>query len=512
MVRRLPVPRIVSHHGCCLVLLVYGLVNAATPQQPVFPGNGPLLAPDRLTSPGIGPIHPQSDPPGFASRHLLTLTFSESLANCFVAREVSDSGPVRDRILGAEVTGAQSTHTKVTLDYVGCPINARMFLHLRGNTTNQTSAWTPQATVRSEGCYQFQLSKQIDLNGLRIATRSPAAFIETRQRNIAANSPNDGIPVVGPLVSMVAFYTAEQQRPLAERIAAHRVTQQIGPRFNGEVDAQLATLNEQLVLLQSMLSKAFSAGTVTIASQSTDELMQVGFGSAPASAAPAPTTGSAGLQLTLHEQLVEQVLAQLPLAGFSANDTEIDRVLRGLRQNPLGLLTAAAPDDILPPMFARVTLVGPKPIEARFEDAAVLVTVVLGFQPVLGSEIPPHRIVMKFTPRIENDGVRVAGELVDVTSADPTAAVPLGEATTTILRQQIAQRLETFVIPDFVPLPALERGPQALKLTGLEIRQGWMVLAYEPQNAAPQGPTLPEQALPVLPTPSDAPTFPAQNR
>jgi hypothetical protein len=170
----------------------------------------------------------------------------EVFLNRLLARSETDTGPVVDNILGANVTGSQYTNTTVTVDVLRCAQLARMELQLNGTTVNQTIGVTPQAAVRSRGTHDFRLTKQVDFDGLQFSTRSPAAWVTPRLNNEGAATPLTGVPLLGPLANQIALNEAQRRRPAAEQVITRRLTDQVAPRFNQEVDQQLSDANVHL--------------------------------------------------------------------------------------------------------------------------------------------------------------------------------------------------------------------------------------------------------------------------
>jgi hypothetical protein len=170
----------------------------------------------------------------------------EAFLNRLLARSDTDTGPVVDNILGANVTGSQNTNTTLTIDVLRCAQMARMELQLNGTTVNQTIGVTPQAAVRSRGEHDFRLTKQVDFDGLQFSTRSPAAWVTPRLNNEGAATPLTGVPLLGPLSNQIALNQAQQRRPAAEQVIIRRLTDQVAPRFNQEVDQQLSDANVHL--------------------------------------------------------------------------------------------------------------------------------------------------------------------------------------------------------------------------------------------------------------------------
>lgn len=206
---------------------------AISPPQPVTAYYPPAASED------AGPLLQQV--PG-----AVRVIVPEAFLNRLLARSETDTGPVVDNILGANVTGSQYTNTTVTVDVLRCAQLTRLELQLNGTTVNQTIGVTPQATVRSRGTHDFRLTKQVDFDGLQFSTRSPAAWVTPRLTNEGAATPLTGVPLLGPLANQIALNQAQQRRPAAEQVITRRLTDQVAPRFNQEVDQQLSDANVRL--------------------------------------------------------------------------------------------------------------------------------------------------------------------------------------------------------------------------------------------------------------------------
>ncbi|MCA9031843.1 MAG: hypothetical protein KDA66_13600, partial [Planctomycetaceae bacterium] len=293
---------------CRIALLLVLCVHGAGSNSGTAQDNPVSLQP--IVSPGPDEQRQLLD---FVSRHGGGIIVSEGAMQTVVGRETTDNGPVQDQILGAYVLGTQSTTARSSLDFVPNSEHARWFIHLRGKTLNCTTSYTPQAIIRSQGEYLFQLSKQVDLTESNVMTRSPAAFMETRQRNFAAHTPADTIPLVGPLVGMAAFMEAENRRPLAERIAAYRLTERIAPKFNSEIDASLVQLNQTLSQLQEQWPKGvLQSPTLHSLSTQSAATLALDFGSGNVTAGPIDwslANPQAGISVVLSEQRLNSWLA-----------------------------------------------------------------------------------------------------------------------------------------------------------------------------------------------------------
>ena len=252
--------------------------------------------------------------------------------------ESHDAGPVRDCILGAQVIGSQSTETAVHVRLVPNDQQAELEFQLSGVTRNMTENRTPQATIQSEGVHRFEVSKSVTFDGKKLLTRSPSATMYPYQRNRSATTPASSIPILGPLVSQYALEMANQRRPMAERIAAQRISEKVVPQFNNSVDERLTELNSQLrdVLPKQLPLLGISEPTTRV--WTTDKQMKVSFAwdtvrSCPEYVPNVAVTDSSELRVALHSEAVKVWLESLPLGGLEIPVDDLDRWQKELQRS-----------------------------------------------------------------------------------------------------------------------------------------------------------------------------------
>lgn len=412
------------------------------------------------------------------------LIISEAFMQRLVANETCEEGPVRDQILGADVVGTQSTKARTEFDFVPQAEGMEWFMHLRGTTRNCTTSYTPQAILRSEGEYRFQISKQIDFRGNLLETRSPAAFIESRQRNLGATTPATGVPIVGPLIGMAAFQQAENRRPLAERIAAYRLTQQIAPRFNDGLDAELAQLNQRWQDLKGSWPAALGPLPELVARSG----QQWGFlaleprlGAGTTLPRQSLIDPGAGVAICLSSERVNEWIRQLPLAGKEISDAEISRLVSFLGGNltPTGpsLPGAESPQNPITPL-ATLLLDSQRPLQLDFQNERVEVEVRFGLRLPVGEDLPSQKLRFALQSVSKGTGWTLRSQIVELVPVDPARDLPAHELVRQVLRQQLEARLVAIDIPRRIPLPEQWAIPhsQAAVLDRLNASGGWLVL------------------------------------
>ncbi|MEZ5942574.1 MAG: hypothetical protein R3C18_14365 [Planctomycetaceae bacterium] len=466
-----------------LMLLFHGgLVNSGTAQD----GPAPVEPPVSYE------LDEQRQLLEFLTKHGGGIVVAEAALQPVMSRETKDNGPVQDQILGAYVLGTQSTTASSSLDLVPNNENARWFIHLRGKTQNCTTSYTPQAIIRSQGEYLFQLSKQVDLTGTTVMTRSPAAFMETHQRNFAAHTPADTIPLVGPLVGMAAFMEAENRRPLAERIAAHRLTERIAPTFNSEADASLVRLNNSLAQLRGKWPNGVLQPP-TIHSRSTQSAAALAIDLGDQSVTTAQldwplVNPQSGVAILLSEQRLNSWLARLPIAGQQFRDTDIDLLVNRIQGKSASgpTLPGAGPGQLV--SLATLILDEQRPLAVQFLDNYTLLELRMRVRPAVGDELPTQVIRLRFDVRQTESAFEMKASVVEVVPLQPELSQVAHDLARNVLKQQLEQRLKPVSIPRQIPVPEAwsQTGVSGIEVSQFTSRNGWLSLVLQPKSATPE--------------------------
>lgn len=421
-----------------------------------------------------------------AAQSPASIIVSEAFANRWVATETVNAGPVRDFILGAEVYGQQQTRAVSQVRFSPHPSHARLALVLRGHVSNVTEGHTRQAVVTSTGSYQFELVKPIEFDGQQLITQSPAAFMQIDQRNRSVWTPVSHLPLVGHIADTITYRAAQQRQPIARMIAAQKLTREIGPRFNNEVDTELSKANQAwLPQLRSMLGK-LPVANASLASRSTHGWLWVGLAPSP-SRSPAttrfPTPPVGGATVTIRDDLVNAALEALPLAGLEVSDTDLMRIPELLSSAKGGLsdLTRLLSIEPRQPQSATLVLAGNQPVRVDFSGRSVTLELQCRIRPVVGPEIPPVRIVVEFEPRVAESVVAIEPVSANVSLLEPASAPleSLAQLAGTVIKQQIEQDLATAVIPRRLQLPGPNQSTEAVTLQQLRVDGGLLVLSYD---------------------------------
>ncbi|MBX3438151.1 MAG: hypothetical protein KF861_11720 [Planctomycetaceae bacterium] len=457
----------------------------------------------------------------------LQLTVMESFLSRLFAREITDSGPIRDCLAGANVYGDQFTVTRLSVDCQPCASNARILMRLNGTVIDHTVGVTRPATVRTEGNHSFEMTKQVDFDGRQFTTRTPAAWVTPQIAYRGASTVVSGVPVLGSIGSAIALNEAERRRPAAVQFALQRVTRTAAPRFNREVDEKLALANQRLghyvpIAMDAMgltsddqsvstsddrlmyTLRTPAAGPERLSGQPTsfdgggpvflDIIEDDGINAtrAPvlppagrASPAPqikvAPPVRGRAATVLVHESLVNHVLARLPLNGREVPDRMIDRLLQALQDGLAGRgLTGVAQDlNESSAEFATLVLDPERAASIRFDAGSAVVTLRAGFRPVVGGELPTQNVELRYRLALDEQSLRLEPEGIEISSLRPEDDGPLVGLARPVIRQQIQQRLQPIEVPRRIPLQLGELMPTTLFVRDVVFTDGWLAIAID---------------------------------
>lgn len=456
--------------------------------ESVFPVRVPLLP---ESSPESRPTFKPALEPDFeilprnAEFGELQMHLNASFLDRIIQTETYEEGPVRDRILGAEVLGTQWTRARTTLQLVPCQTSALFQVHLHGTTANQTTNYTPQAAILSTGNYHFQISKQVQFDGTVASTWSPAAVLHVDQRYHGAATQLAPLPLLGPLANQAALNVAYRQLPQAARIAADRVTQQVAPQFNAAIDAELAQLNRQLKQEVEPWAAAQGLGDLRLSAATTSEQLLLRLTSAPASqpssiapvqtvpasSSPAttipalhmePEAARPDLSIVLDESFLNDLLLRLPLAGLKVTDSQLVDML----QNRNWDLESRSPPKLLTFSLSELD-----PVRVQFQTGALHLQILFEIQPVLGERLPQHRMDLHLKPEIAGDQLRL--NLMDFALSQTgesraPISLPIPQE---LVAEQIRTQLQQLALPTTLFVPQTFRGKQlTLDLLSTELK------------------------------------------
>ena len=421
-----------------------------------------------------------------AFNYNMRLTASETFLNRLVAECRAESGPVRDCILGADVTGCQTTHSQVYFDLLYSPVDVRWDVTARGHVNSNTQGEKCIATIYTHGSHHYFMQKRVIFNGDTFFTEGARISVDANNQTVGARTKLSWVPLLGRLSEGIAMQQAQAKQAQTEAIARQRVASRAVPRMNYEVDQKFGPGGELTAKFQTNVSGRLQAeGLYPDAKQwySTDlELLgstrtmgpnELG-GSAPAPY-PAPVTG-VGVQL--HESLLDNAADKIGVAGQTMTDAQFREHLQQFFSRLLNRQIEVTPapqeegDKTITFVFDEVD-----PISVRVDDGEILVSLKAGLQREGEEPLPAQILTVRFHPSLAGDKLVMEPGTVSVVAASGMAS-PMQLAVSVAIKDQIQKKL-TRKEYDRVYHLNLENKQVPVSVTSIEAIDGWLVLMAE---------------------------------
>lgn len=407
---------------------------------------------------------------------------SEEFLNRLLSEARTERGPVVDYVLGANVSGNQTTATKVTIDLLPSNKTARFDLTLNGQIQSSTVGVTSEATVYTQGNHTFVAKKEVNFDGLKFVT-SPATI------NVFPHNTTTGISTnVGGLFSGIAQNVAsrevEARRGAAESIAADRVRTNVLPKFNAEVDKNFAEAGPKLekdVFAGLKATGLYPDAFVYTTSNSTLMLSSRLMNKSELGAdLPATTAaGDRGATVQLHETAINNAIDRMELAGQTLTEPELRAKMEAffskalnktvkLEAPPKPTTDDADSDDDKGP--SAIIFAKNDPMRVQFEDGELILVIRAGFKQEGKDDIPMREIVAPITFEVKGNKILATRGNVRVAAADGEGG---GIAINGVVRKKIQSALPDREVDSKVEL----KGPKntvTTNVSAIRILDGWV--------------------------------------
>jgi hypothetical protein len=319
-------------------------------------------------------------------------------------------------------------------------------------------------------------------------TQRPRVQVVPYSQTVCAATPADGTPL-GPLFAGFAYQIAQARRPEADFVVADKISRRVGAEFNGDVDRQLATLNQGwLRQVRPWLVQTGWLPVATRASSSSDRLYYAVRFQNGVSLPPVPPPSSVAREparlnrIAVHESVLNFAIASLKLGGLQFTPDQLDEFLRPVHKFLSDLTdesppTLAAPGGSSPADVGVVQLDRQQPVRVELRDGEVHVTFRASFALPLGGATPLQTIRIRSRIEQEEYAFRLAPAEVTVRPVDESAGQP--EMVSALIQSQVASRVPTFRIPRQIAVPSASSGKVLLSIREPVLEDGWLVLETE---------------------------------
>ncbi len=157
-------------------------------------------------------------------------------------RPVSETTPVRDVILGAQVRGTAHSSGQLSVRTLPAADHIAVELRLAGNIQSRTFSYKKPVRVSGQGSTDFLATKQLQISDERFVVMPAAASARTKTR--ISSIKKTGGKFGRRIVERIARKKVAESKPKAERIAARHAEKKITAKFDNQVVEALYTARQ----------------------------------------------------------------------------------------------------------------------------------------------------------------------------------------------------------------------------------------------------------------------------
>ena len=440
---------------------------------------------------------------------------SEPLMQELVYERRTDSGQICETVMGAQVYGNQVTNTVVTVDLVPSPREALMAVKLRGDTHANTVGVKCQIKVYTQGFSQFLAVKHAHFDGFRFQPYPAEIGVSVNTNPYDADTPVSCLPLFGNCVDNMVLNQAIARKGDAEAMARQRVADRVVPELNKGINEGLAEANDELTNNIYRRLRNNNLYPVGMHTSTTDTHFlsrtlirnRVELG---ASTAPTLFNEPTGLNLHVHESLLNNIADRMNLAGRTMTDEdvrrEIERFVFELTGREISLEDAPMDSDEQgeekqnqeqenagPPdrfVFDKLT-----PLRFQIRNNEVQMTLRTALIRSNGEEIPAHDIMIPLQFELEGEDLLIKKGRLAVNRADGQG----NPAQNLVMGKKISDAIPDGRRSRLIPLKLQEDKTLTLRIERIKALNGWASLWAHPTKA--EEPAATQKAPPA---PADA--------
>lgn len=417
----------------------------------------------------------------------LRVVASEKLLSKLVFESTTKQGPVKDFILGANVSGNQTTTVTSGVDLKPSNDGIRLNLVIDGVARSNTVGVTDQANVYTAGYHVFKAWKPVVFDGNKFMTGEADIFVRANNQTQGVSTKYSNVPLFGGFADSIARGEVEERRGQAEAIAAQRVSSKVLPEFNSEVDAKVVDLNKdyeekvnaklrQKELYPSAASYRSTEDDLRVSTRlMADHELAGGDG-------PFVSVPSNGFVVALHESLLNNSLDRLKIAGRTMSEDELGKEIENSFSDLMGRkvnLTKKA-NESADATKEPATFVFPEkdPLRFRINNGQLTLAIRAGLKQK-DEDIPTQEITVPLMFRIEGTNFVVESGEIGVSPVEAPANAGLQIARAGVVRNKVKNALPTRKFDRFINIDRNRHTPVQLGLAQVKAAGGWLSLSFE---------------------------------
>jgi hypothetical protein len=425
----------------------------------------------RQAKPLVGAIRKRYSQPN------LNVRASHRLVGAGIARPVNEVTPVKDVILGTNITGTGRTVGKVDLKLVPTTDKATLDTVLSGKVHSRTIGRNGPATIHSNGVTEIEGRKRIviDERGLASYPATATAKTKTTITGIAAGRSGSGI------VQRIATRRVYEAKPEAEQIGSQHAAARVKRRVEEEAAVGLGKAHWDYVnkvrnpLLRrrefpSLFRLSTTDDSLFVVAQQANRF-QIGAPDNPPS-----VTVENDLAVQVHESMINNLAAAL-LSGVTLKEEEVQKQAVELLGKLPERLKSEIDRDPWSITFAKV-----RPVTVQFADNGFKMTI--RGQRYTSGERDFQAMNVTADYKIEADGSRYRLVRKDELLIEPPNFVKGKSlsgrqvALKTLLEKRFGKMLDKEIKSEGLVLPGRWREAGRLDPKQLQSNGGWLVAAW----------------------------------
>jgi hypothetical protein len=419
----------------------------------------------------------------------LRVVASEKFLSKLVGESTTKQGQVHDNILGANVSGNQTTTATVGIDLKPNNNGVRLNLVLDGVARSNTVGVTNEASVYTSGNHVFKASKPVTFDGNTFVTGPAEVSVWPSNTTTGVSTKYDNVFLFGGIANSIARDEVAKRRGQSEAIAAERVRSKVLPEFNQEVDSKIGDLNKDLeAKVNSKLREKDLMPSATNYRTTEDDLRAnlrlMGDGELAGGDGPFVTVPPTGFVVALHESLLNNSMDRLKFAGRTMSDKELASEIEksfsdllGRQFNATQKIDAAGEGSKEPATFI---FPDKDPIRIRLNNGQLTLAIRAGLKQKPGEEdIPTQEITVPLMFQIEGSNLVIESGDIGVAPVDPPANSAIQITRATVVRTKVKNALPTRKFDRFVSIDKNRQTPIHLGLAQIKLAGGWLSLAFE---------------------------------
>lgn len=421
------------------------------------------------------------------------ISLRSELLRGFVNRQVVTSDDVVTRVMEADVRGVQTTTTNIELCSSRCDSLARLDLVATGTVNSNTVGYTPRARVNTAGHHTFQIRKPVYFDGRHFMTKRAFGSLQARQVPQAVQSIASGVPLIGKLGDQIAWREVYRRMPRSDAITVRRVAEQVLPRVNDGIDAELRKTNRRWADIRRTLARSFPTDELNWSAASTEDSFSV-FVRNPSVELPSAQSLHSAMDdvelaaIVLADSAVNRWFRVQPIAGVTIPDTAFQEVVSAVKSadSKFSALVAALKNPALlqsePRMFS-VRLADESPVALAFDYGELELQLRYQIVPKAGVASQVQQMRIRLTGSGETDG-KWSLNLTDVT-VDPADDSEPVDTWTQLFRDQAAlmkQLIPPTVFSRSLDLSKMHEKLPVVELHRIQTDRGWLRISLRQQE------------------------------